>query len=145
MRVRGMMNDYSQHRVPVTVLFIPERKKRGRKDRANTFLQAECSRKAQHFNAFRVLNWDRKATVFVVFLLTLQPLFNLFQSKRGGKSLMCSLVILISISPSLPTPDHIPTYSMMQGSGQAPPQKQRCGRQSRCAGRSAWGRPAAQG
>ena len=31
-----MMNDYSQHRVLVTVLFIPERKKRGRKDRANT-------------------------------------------------------------------------------------------------------------
>lgn len=30
MRVRGMMNDNSQQRVPVTVLFIPERKKGGR-------------------------------------------------------------------------------------------------------------------
>lgn len=41
MRVRGMMNDYSQHRVLVTVLFIPERKKRGRKDRANTWVLSE--------------------------------------------------------------------------------------------------------
>lgn len=29
MRVRGMMNDYSQHRVLVTVLFIPDRETGG--------------------------------------------------------------------------------------------------------------------
>lgn len=45
------MNDYSQQRWLVTVLFIPERKEGGRKDRLKTFPQTECSRKAEHFNA----------------------------------------------------------------------------------------------
>lgn len=50
------MNDNSQQRALVTVLFIPERKKEERTGKKKkTFLQDERSRKAEHFNA-EVLN-----------------------------------------------------------------------------------------
>lgn len=47
MRVGGVMNDYSQQRVLVTVLFISEIKRRTRV-RVNVLLPAERSRKQQH-------------------------------------------------------------------------------------------------
>lgn len=48
MSARGVMNDYSQQRALVTVLFISEIKRRTRV-RVKVFLAAECSRKQQHF------------------------------------------------------------------------------------------------
>lgn len=117
----GMMNDNSQQRALITVLFIPERQK-GRKEGRTG--------RAQHFTAESWTETEKLQSS------SSPPSLVIWSSQKKGLS-------SLFLDPPAPSPP--PVHSKTWQSGWMAPRERRCGRPSRCAGRSAWGRPAARG
>ena len=137
------MNDNSQQSVLVTVLFIPERKKRGRTgqrlfnklsavEKMNTLMQSPELRQKSY--SLCQLPPDIVTSLKSVLV------------QERGERLLCVtstydlLVKCLPSSPFLftsPPPVSAPSPSRMREFGHVPPLEQQCGRQNRCAGKNA--------